>query len=200
MRFLARDASWQDSGCTVESIHVVWSVSPAWHAVQLTLGGWGGRWSRTSSPNRARIDSHARPNRVPHGASIHVACCATHSRCCAGRTCEWSAKYHAKHSWSQPMPSSCSQPESSPSRGRSESIRWSWLSPGIEQSGVSRESTRAFLGERPMEIDSGSILETDRTVLGSRSQLSVTFRPSAARFGYRFGNRIRLESGVESSS
>ena len=56
---------------------------------------------------RPRIDPHARPNRVPHGALIHVASCATHSRCCAGRTCEWSAKYHAKHSWFQPMPSSC---------------------------------------------------------------------------------------------
>ncbi len=38
---IARHASWQDSGCShcsVESIRVVWSVSPAWEAVELTLG------------------------------------------------------------------------------------------------------------------------------------------------------------------
>jgi hypothetical protein len=32
------NASWQDSGCSVESIRVVWSVSPAWESVRLTLG------------------------------------------------------------------------------------------------------------------------------------------------------------------
>ncbi len=39
LRFLAGVASWQDSGCSVESIRVVWSVSTAWEAVKLTLGG-----------------------------------------------------------------------------------------------------------------------------------------------------------------
>ncbi len=40
LRFLARHASWQDCGCSesVESVRVVWSVSPAWEAVELTLG------------------------------------------------------------------------------------------------------------------------------------------------------------------
>ena len=38
LRFLARYASCQDSGCSVESIRVVWSVSPAWEADELTLG------------------------------------------------------------------------------------------------------------------------------------------------------------------
>jgi hypothetical protein len=28
----------EDSGCSVESIRVVWSVPPAWEAVELTLG------------------------------------------------------------------------------------------------------------------------------------------------------------------
>ena len=39
LSFLAGGASWQDSGCSVESIRVVWSVFPAWEAVELTLGG-----------------------------------------------------------------------------------------------------------------------------------------------------------------
>ena len=39
LRFLAGGASLQDSGCSVESIRVVWSVSPAWEAVELTLKG-----------------------------------------------------------------------------------------------------------------------------------------------------------------
>jgi len=38
LRFLVGDAIWQDSGCSAESIRVVWSVSPAWEAVELTLG------------------------------------------------------------------------------------------------------------------------------------------------------------------
>ncbi len=39
LRFLAGGAIWQDSGCSIESIRVVWSVSPAWEAVEVTLGG-----------------------------------------------------------------------------------------------------------------------------------------------------------------
>ncbi len=38
LRFLAGDLSCQDSGCSVESVRVVLSVSPAWEAVALTLG------------------------------------------------------------------------------------------------------------------------------------------------------------------
>jgi hypothetical protein len=37
--YRARFMSWQESGCSVESIRVVRSVSPAWEAVELTLGG-----------------------------------------------------------------------------------------------------------------------------------------------------------------
>ncbi len=39
LRFLVGDASWQDTACSVKSIRVVWSVSPAWEAVKLTQGG-----------------------------------------------------------------------------------------------------------------------------------------------------------------
>ena len=57
LRFLARHASWQDSGCSVESIRVVWSVSPAWEAVELTLGDRLHLPVRGPRPYRFRSDN-----------------------------------------------------------------------------------------------------------------------------------------------
>ncbi len=78
LRFLAGDASWQDSACSVQSIRVVWSVSPAWEAVELILGDHlhlsvrGPRPYRFGSDNRGCSRTNAWQFSIFHKRSLPV--------------------------------------------------------------------------------------------------------------------------------